>query len=68
LPTSRARAAALARRAGKPLEQFIRDSIVKPNDYVERGYAPNVMPSTFAQLPDDQLDALVQYLIEASKK
>jgi cytochrome c oxidase subunit 2 len=55
-----------ARRAGQPLEQFIRESIVKPDAYVEPGYQKGVMPATFASLPKDQLDALVTFL-EGSK-
>jgi cytochrome c oxidase subunit 2 len=55
-----------ARRAGKPLEQFIRESIVKPDAYVEPGYPKGVMPGTFSSLPKDQLDALVKFL-EGSK-
>ena len=51
-----------ARRAGKPLEQFIRESIVNPDAYVEPGYPKGVMPGTFASLPPAQLDALVKYL------
>ncbi len=51
-----------ARRAGKPLEDFVRESIVEPEAYLEPDY-PNVMPKTFAQLPAEQLDALVQYLV-----
>ena len=57
---------ALARRAGQPLAQFIHDSIVNPDAYVEPGYPKGVMPSTFASLPAAQLDALVKYL-EGSK-
>ena len=49
----------LAERAGQPLEQFIRESIVNPDAYIERGY-PNVMRPY--NLPDDQLDALVEFL------
>ncbi|MBD0349140.1 MAG: cytochrome c oxidase subunit II [Thermoleophilia bacterium] len=49
----------LADRAGEPLDQFIRESIVNPDAYVERGY-PNVMPPF--DLPDEQLDALVEFL------
>lgn len=56
----------LARRAGQPLEQFVRESIVNPNAYVEPGYPKGVMPP-FAQLPGEQLDALVQYLIASTK-
>jgi cytochrome c oxidase subunit 2 len=58
---------AYAQQAGKPLEQFITESIVKPNAYVEKGYPPNVMPENFASLPKPQLDALVKYLVDASK-
>jgi len=51
----------LARKAGKPLDEFVRQSIVDPSAYIEPGY-PNAMPGTFASLPKDQLDALVKYL------
>jgi cytochrome c oxidase subunit II len=56
-----------AEKAGKPLEQFVRESIVEPNAYVHPGFPKNVMPKTFAQLPDDQLDALVQYLVKGNR-
>jgi cytochrome c oxidase subunit II len=51
-----------AQRAGVPLEQFIRESIVNPNAYVEPGYPKGVMPGTFGTLPKAQLDALVKFL------
>jgi cytochrome c oxidase subunit 2 len=51
-----------AQRAGKPLEAFVRQSIVDPSAYVEKGFPDNVMPKTFTSLPKQQLDALVQYL------
>ena len=57
-----------AQRAGKPLEAFVRESIVNPNAYVAPGYPKNVMPPTFAQLPKSQLDALVQYLVSSTRK
>ena len=57
-----------ARRAGKPLEEFTRESIVEPDAYVERGFSPDVMPETYSQLPKGQLDALVQYLIESGRR
>jgi cytochrome c oxidase subunit 2 len=56
-----------AQEDGQPLEQFIHTSIVDPNAYVQKGYPKNVMPP-FANLPKAQLDALVQYLIQSSKK
>ena len=56
-----------ARAAGKPLEAFVRESIVDPNAYVAPGYPKNVMPSTFSQLPKNRLDALVRYLVTSSK-
>jgi cytochrome c oxidase subunit II len=56
---------AYAKQAGKPLEDFVRESIVDPNAYVQPGYPKGVMPP-FA-LPKDQLDALVTFLIDSSK-
>jgi cytochrome c oxidase subunit 2 len=56
-----------AQQANQPLEQFIRTSITDPNAYVQPGYQKNVMPP-FSSLPKAQLDALVQYLIQSSKK
>jgi cytochrome c oxidase subunit II len=53
-----------AKRAGKPLQPFVRESIVKPNAYIEKGFPANVMPENFGQLPKNQLDALVQYLTQ----
>jgi cytochrome c oxidase subunit II len=53
-----------AQRAGKPLEDFIRESIVDPSAYVEKGFPDNVMPHTYSSLPKQQLDALVQYLMQ----
>jgi cytochrome c oxidase subunit 2 len=56
---------AYAKQAGKPLEDFVRESIVDPNAYVQSGYPKNVMPA-FATLPKDQLDSLVDYLVKSS--
>jgi len=56
-----------ATQAHQPLESFIRTSIVDPNAYTQPGFPKNVMPP-FASLPKAQLDALVQYLIQSSKK
>jgi cytochrome c oxidase subunit II len=57
-----------ARRAHQALAPFIRESIVKPNAYIEPGYPKNVMPQTFGQLPKAQLDALVQFLVQVSSR
>ncbi len=58
-----------AQRAGRPLEQFIRESIVDPNAYVEPGYPKNVMPPNFESLLSKaQLDALVKYLAAGSNQ
>jgi cytochrome c oxidase subunit 2 len=51
-----------AQRAGKQLQQFIRESIVDPNAYVEPGFQKGIMPATFSSLPKAQLDALVSFL------
>jgi cytochrome c oxidase subunit 2 len=57
-----------AKRAGKPLEQFIRESIVDPNAYVEPGFPKGVMPPNFGQtIKPSDLDALVKYLASGGK-
>jgi cytochrome c oxidase subunit II len=57
-----------AERAGKPVADFVHESIVDPNAYVEPGFPKNVMPQTFAStLSKPQLDALVSYLVDSSK-
>ena len=56
-----------AQRAGQPLQQFIHQSIVDPNAYVEKGYPKNVMPSSFSSLPKAQLDSLVAVLAGEAK-
>ena len=57
-----------AQDAKQPLESFTQTSITDPSAYVQKGYPDNVMPHTYKSLPKDQLDALVQYLIQSSKK
>jgi cytochrome c oxidase subunit 2 len=47
------------------LTQFIHESIVKPSAYIQPGYQ-NLMPPTFASLPPDKLNALVQYLAQGA--
>ncbi len=57
-----------AQKAGKPLASFVRESIVNPGAYIEKGY-PNVMPKNFgSQLSKAQLDSLVQFLVTSAKK
>jgi len=58
-----------ARVAGRPLAAFVKQSIVDPNAYIEKGFPKSVMPGTFGKtLSTQQLDSLVQYLISSSKK
>jgi cytochrome c oxidase subunit II len=59
---------AIKPEGGKPLKEFIRESIVDPNAVITDGYQPDVMPNTFDKtLSDEQLDALVQYLVDGQK-
>jgi cytochrome c oxidase subunit 2 len=51
-----------------PAEEFVRQAIVDPNADVAEGYQPDVMPETYeSSLTDEQLDALVQYLVEGQQ-
>jgi cytochrome c oxidase subunit 2 len=57
-----------AKKAGEPLKQFIRESIVDPNKYIPPGYQPNVMPSTFGHsLSPTQLNDLVDFIASVTK-
>ena len=56
-----------AKGAGKPLEPFIRESILDPDAYIEPNYQAGVMPSFEGRIPPDALDALVQYLAKNAK-
>jgi cytochrome c oxidase subunit 2 len=48
-------------------EEFVRQSIVEPDAEIAEGFQPGVMPKTYGeQLSEQQLDALVEYLLEAS--
>jgi cytochrome c551/c552 len=55
-----------ASRAGKPLAEFVRESIVEPDAFVAPDFKPGVMPKTFAEsLNEQQLADLVAFLTRA---
>ena len=56
-----------AAAAKMPLNDFIRESIVNPNAYIEKGFAKGVMPETFSSLPKGTLDARVAFLAASAK-
>jgi mono/diheme cytochrome c family protein len=59
---------AYAKQAGKPLEAFVRESILDPNAYVQPGYPKGVMPPFKGQLTPSEIDALVTYVSTVSGK
>jgi cytochrome c oxidase subunit II len=47
----------------------IRESVVKPNAKIEKGYSPGIMPQNFEEtLGPDGVDAVVDYLAEVTKR
>ena len=55
--------AADAQKAGEPVADYVRQSIVDPNAVVVAGYQPGVMPPDFGDtLSPEELDALVAFL------
>ena len=47
---------------------YVRESIVDPNAEIARGFQPNVMPQDYEdKLSDEELDALVEYLLDPRK-
>jgi cytochrome c2 len=61
------KSAAYAKDANMSLEDFIHESIVEPDKYVEKGYAKGIMPGTFGSLPKDTLDALVAFIAASAE-
>lgn len=51
-----------AKAANQPLAQFVDESIVNPDKYVEKGYPKGVMPKSYKALPPAELKALVDFL------
>jgi cytochrome c551/c552 len=51
-----------AKTAHQPLAQFVQDSIVDPDKYVEKGFPKGVMPKSYKALPPNDLKALVDFL------
>jgi mono/diheme cytochrome c family protein len=48
-------------------EDYIRTSIIDPNDSIARNYPPDVMPQGYGtELAPEEIDALVAYLAEAT--
>jgi mono/diheme cytochrome c family protein len=51
------------REPGKSAEDYIRESLETPNAYLVKGFG-NVMPSFKGRLTDEQINALVDYLLQ----
>jgi mono/diheme cytochrome c family protein len=59
------KAAAAKFGKGKPPEDYVRESILKPDAFIVPSY-PNAMPSFQGRLTDQQVKALVDYLLKSS--
>jgi mono/diheme cytochrome c family protein len=57
------KAAAAKREPGKSAEQYIRESLEDPGAFLVQGYG-NLMPSFKGRLTDQQIQALVDYLLQ----
>ena len=56
-----------AKAAGKPVPEFVRQSIVEPDAFVAKGYSAGLMPKDFGdKLSEDQIKALVDYISSAA--
>jgi cytochrome c oxidase subunit 2 len=57
-----------AAKAGQPLNDFIKTSIIDPEAYIAPGYQGGIMPATFkSSITGPALDQLVQYLASSTK-
>jgi mono/diheme cytochrome c family protein len=53
-----------ARVSGESAGEYLRKAVVEPNAFVVEGFAPNLMPGTYAtQLSEQQIDDLVAYML-----
>jgi mono/diheme cytochrome c family protein len=59
---------AYAQQAGKPLVDFIRESILDPNAYIQPGYPKGVMPEFKGVLTPAEIDAVVTYVSSVAGK
>lgn len=58
------KAVAAKREKGKSAAAYVKESIEDPRAFTVKGFPNNAMPTTFKKdIPPDQLDALVQYLL-----
>ncbi|MFL6030420.1 MAG: c-type cytochrome [Gaiellaceae bacterium] len=51
-----------AKKVNQPVADFVHKSIVDPDAYVEKGYPKGVMPKSYASLPEQDLQDLVDFL------
>jgi cytochrome c oxidase subunit 2 len=57
-----------AKSAGKPLREFVRQSIVEPDAFVAKGYSSGLMPKDFGdKLSPEELKTLVDYVSSAGR-
>ena len=56
-------AAAASKVSGESAEQWLRNSIVNPNAYLEEGFAEGIMPTYGDALSEQQVNDLVAYLL-----
>ena len=56
--------AADTRVSGQSAEEYLRESIVAPNDFVAEGFAENLMPATYgSELTEEEISDLVSFLL-----
>lgn len=56
--------AASSRVSGQSAEEYLRNSIVTPNDHIAEGFGSNIMPATYGnQMSEQEISDLVAYLL-----
>ena len=62
-------AAEKGKEGDQTVEEYIREAIVDPDKVIAKGFAAGTMPGDFEQRLDGQeIDALVEYLVEAGRE
>lgn len=53
---------------GQDAATYVHNSIINPNEFVNPGYMPGIMPQTFGeQMSEEEINALVQWLLDPNR-
>ena len=53
---------------GLSAEEYVRTSILQPNDFIVEGYVPNIMPQDFGtKMTEEEINGLVAWILDPNR-